>query len=185
MNVKEAIVSRRSVRSFCNEYISAEILKEICETSRLYASGANRQPIRFGILNDKVICEAVFEHVRWAAYTPEYEVLPNCQPPAYILLLADIAVNSNPQYDAGAASTNIMLLAKEKGLDTCCIGSFSREHIVEILGIDTERYQPLYLIAIGKSEQKNEIKDMEDTVKYTFEEGRFIVPKHNAEDIYF
>jgi len=184
MEVKEAIVNRRTVRSFCDEHISTEILKEICETARLYASAANLQPIRFSLINDKPICKEVFEHVRLAGYTPDYKVLPTNEPPAYILLLTDTQVNNNPQFDAGAAATNIMLLAKGKGLDTCCIGNFFKEHVARILGIDTERYALLYLIAIGKSEQRNEIKDMVDTVKYTFEEGHFIVPKRNSEKIY-
>ena len=184
MNVKEAIITRRTVRSFCNDHISSEILKEICETSRLYASAANLQPIRFCIINDSLVCKEVFRHVRLAGYIPGYEVLPQNEPPAYILLLTETQVSSNPQFDAGAAATNIMLLAKENGMDTCCIGNFSRDQITEILEIDTERYKPLHLIAIGKSEQKNEIKSMTDTVKYTFEEEHFIVPKRNPEEIF-
>ena len=111
MNIKEAIVSRRTVRSFCDEHISTEILKEICDDARLYASGGNLQPIRFGIINDSGICKTIFEHVRLAAYTPDYKVLPQHQPPAYILLLTELCVHNNPQFDAGAAATNIMLLA--------------------------------------------------------------------------
>jgi len=184
MNVKEAITTRRTVRSFRDEHISSEILKEICETSRLYASAANLQPVRFSIINDSSVCKEVFEHVRLAGYTPDYKVLPENEPPAYILLSSELQAGAHLLFDVGAAATNIMLLAKEYGMDTCCIGNFSKENIAEILHIDLEKYRPLYLIAIGKSDQKNEIKNMSDTVKYTYEDGHFIVPKRNSEDIF-
>ena len=184
MDIKEAIVNRRSVRSFCDEYISSEILKEICKTSRLYASAANLQPIRFSIINDRLRCKEVFRHIHLAGYIWDYKVLPQNEPPAYILLSTELKVSKNPQFDAGAAATNIMLLAKEYGMDTCCIGNFSKEDIATILEIDLETYRPMYLIAIGKSTQKNEIISMSDTVKYTLEEGRFLVPKRDWENIF-
>lgn len=184
MNIKEAIETRRTVRSFRDEHVDSEILKEICETARLYASAANLQPVRFSIINDSSVCKEVFRHVRLAGYTPDYKVLPQNEPPAYILLSSDQQAGAHLLFDVGAAATNIMLLAKEYGMDTCCIGNFSKESIAEILGIDMEAYRPLYLIAIGQSEQKNEITSMSDTVKYTFEDGRFIVPKRDSEDIF-
>ena len=184
MDIKEAIVSRRTVRSFCNESISSEMLKDICETSRLYASAANLQPIRISIINDHLLCKEVFQHIYLAGYISDYKVLPQNEPPAYILLSTELQVSKNPQFDAGAAATNIMLLAKEYGMDTCCIGNFSKEDIAEILHIDLEKFKPMYLISIGKSTQRNEIKSMSDTVKYTFEEGRFIVPKRDLKDIF-
>lgn len=184
MNIKEAIATRRTVRSFCDEQVSLDVLQEICEASRLYASAANLQPIRFRIMNDNVTCKEVFQHVRLAGYTPDYKVLPQNEPPAYILLSTELKVSQSPLFDAGAAATNIMLLAKSYGMDTCCIGNFSKEKVAEILGIDLEIYRPLYLIAIGKSEQNNVIENRSDTVKYTYEDGRFVVPKRNSKDIF-
>ena len=183
MNVTEAILSRRTVRSFLQEAIETETLTTICEISRLYASGANLQPIRIKIVNDKDLCEKIFPHTRWAGYTPDYEILPENRPTAYILLLADGGISRNPQFDAGAISTNIMLLAKEYGLDTCCIGSFDRKDVSEILQIDIEKYQPLYLIAFGKGTQDNRIEPVVDGIKYRYEDGKFIVPKYNLSDI--
>lgn len=183
MNVKEAIISRRTVRSFSQEAIETETLTAICETSRLYASGANLQPIRLKIVNNKELCAKIFPHTRWAGYTPDYEILPENQPAAYIMLLADREVSQNPQFDAGAISTNMMLLAKEYGLDTCCIGSFDRKDVSDILQIDTEKYQPLYLIAFGKGTQDNQTEPVSEGIKYRYEDGRFIVPKYNLSDI--
>lgn len=184
MDIREAITARRTVRSFCPEHIDRATLEEICVISRLYASAANLQPVRYSIINEKMVCKEVFKHLRLAGYTPDYQVLPENEPPAYILLSTELKVSPNPQFDVGAAATNIMLLAQVHGLDTCCIGNFSKEKVSELLGIDAEVYQPLYLIAIGKSNQKNEIKNMSDTIKYTFEENHFIVPKRNPEDIF-
>lgn len=183
MNVKDAILSRRTVRSFSQEAIETEMLTTICEISRLYASGANLQPIRLKIVNDKELCAKIFPHTRWAGYTPDYEMPPHNRPTAYILLLSDREINPNPQFDAGAISTNMMLLAKEYGLDTCCIGSFDRKEVSDILQIDTGKYQPLYLIAFGKGTQDNRIEPVSDGIKYRYEDGRFIVPKYILSDI--
>ena len=51
MDIKDAIINRRTVRAFCPEHIETDILIEICNSSRLYASSANLQPIRFKIIN--------------------------------------------------------------------------------------------------------------------------------------
>lgn len=183
MDVKEAILSRRTVRAFSQEAIEMETLLTICEISRFYASGANLQPIRLKIVNDKELCEKIFPHTRWAGYTPDYEILPGNRPTAYIFLLAERAVSQNPQFDAGAISTNMMLLAKEYGLDTCCIGSFDRKEVSDILQVDNEKYQPLYLIALGKGIQDNQIEPVSDGIKYRYEDGRFIVPKYSLSEL--
>lgn len=129
MNITEASTNRRTVRSFYDDTIAETVLREICEVSRLYASSANLQPIRFKIVNDKAICDAIFQYVHLAGYIPDYRVTSDEQPPAYILLLTKKNISENPQFDAGAAATNIMLLAKEHKMDTCCIDNFSKKRL--------------------------------------------------------
>ena len=183
MHVREAIVNRRTVRSFCQKPVSTELLTEICGLARLYANGGNLQPICFQIINNQEICSVIFSNIYLAAYLPEYRIGRDEQPPAYIAILTDRTVSEEPQFEAGAASTNIMLLAKEKGLDTCCIGNFKRDELARILHVNTDKYKLMYLLGVGKSEQRNTIESMKDTVKYRYEGGKFIVPKRNISDV--
>ena len=183
MNIKDAITNRRTVRAFRPEHIETEILLEICNLSRLYASSAKLQPIRFKIINSKELCDAIFPNIKLAAYIQDYNVPENNQPPAYILLLTENNISSNPQFDLGAVATNIMLLSIEYGLDTCCIGNFSKEKTSLLLDIDTKRYKPMYLIAIGKGTQDNKIFPFTDKIEYEYKDGAFVVPKYDISDL--
>lgn len=183
MNVRDAIINRRTVREFSSERIDTKILYDICELSRLYASSANLQPVRFKIINSEDKCEEIFSNIKLAAYIPNFSVSKEKQPNAYILLLTDKNICSNPQFDLGAAATNIMLLSKEYDLDTCCIGNFSKEIISSILHIDTNRYEPMYLMAIGKRAQDNRICPFTDKIEYEYVDGTFIVPKRDISDL--
>jgi len=183
MDIKDAILNRRTVRAFRPEHIATDVLIEICNSSRLYASSANLQPIRFKIINSKELCDAIFPNIKLAAYIQDYNVPENNQPPAYILLLTEKNISLNPQFDLGAVATNIMLLSKEYGLDTCCIGNFSKENISLLLDVDSKRYKPMYLIAIGKGTQENKICSFTDKIEYEYKDGAFIVPKYDISDL--
>ncbi|QLB21213.1 nitroreductase [Vespertiliibacter pulmonis] len=53
--------------------------------------------------------------------------------------------------DTSLSAMQLMLVAKEKGYDTHAIGIFDREEVLEKLAVDSERYVPVMLIAIGKA----------------------------------
>lgn len=53
--------------------------------------------------------------------------------------------------DTSLATMQLMLIAKDKGYDTHAIGIFDREGVMEVLDVDSERYAPVMLIAIGKA----------------------------------
>ncbi len=53
--------------------------------------------------------------------------------------------------DTSLAAMQLMLIAKDKGYDTHAIGIFDRKAVLEILAVDSERYTPVMLLAIGKA----------------------------------
>ena len=53
--------------------------------------------------------------------------------------------------DTSLAAMQLMLIAKERGYDTHAIGIFDRQQVLERLEIDTERYVPVMLLAIGRA----------------------------------
>lgn len=53
--------------------------------------------------------------------------------------------------DTALASMQLMLIAKDKGYDTHAIGIFDRQEVLDILEVDSERYAPVMLLAIGKA----------------------------------
>src|SRR5699024_2528244 len=54
--------------------------------------------------------------------------------------------------DGGLVAMQLMLVARAHGYDTCPIGGFEKDKIVEALGMDKERYIPVMLVSIGKAD---------------------------------
>lgn len=183
MTVSEAVKQRRTVRAFENRPVDQNILLSICDDARLYACSANLQPIRFKVVSAPAESGAIFPLIRLAGYIPGYALEEKEQPPAYILVATEDANSKNWQFEAGAVCTSIMLLAKEQGLETCCIGNFDRKKVATLLGMDTSRYSLLYLIAIGPSSQQNRICPVTEGIKYAYENGTFTVPKYDLSEI--
>ncbi|WGE50911.1 nitroreductase family protein [Actinobacillus equuli subsp. haemolyticus] len=53
--------------------------------------------------------------------------------------------------DTSLAAMQFMLIAKDKGYDTHAIGVFDRPAVLDALEVDTDRYLPVMLLAIGKA----------------------------------
>ena len=54
-------------------------------------------------------------------------------------------------FDAGLVSMQLMLIAKNRGLDTITMGGFDKAAFAKNFNVD-KRYMPIVLIAIGKAE---------------------------------
>ena len=183
MNTFDAMHLRRSIRKFRPDPVSAACLREIVEVSRLYPSGGNLQPIRFAVVTEQPLADAIFADLRWAMYLPDYKIAENERPTAYIILLRDDSIRQKCDYDVGAASTMVMLAAVEKGLSTCPIGNFNASKLTELLNLP-DNLQPELVIAMGYPAQESHIVPMEDTFRYTQDDtGNFLVPKRNTEDV--
>ena len=182
MDVKNAIIKRRTIRRFLQTPLSKDVLCELVDLSRLYASGGNLQPIRFVAVLDEQKRNAVFNTLRWAAYLPGFEISESQRPTAYVILTCDAQVKRNCQFDLGAAATTLMLAAEDYGIATCCLASFDREKIMEQFDMTNE--EPLLVIAMGYPAQESKAVDFVDNVKYyENEEGCLCVPKRTLEDI--
>lgn len=53
--------------------------------------------------------------------------------------------------DSGLVAMQLMHVAREYGYDTCPIGGFRHEKIADALGIDHNRYKPVFILSIGKA----------------------------------
>lgn len=64
--------------------------------------------------------------------------------------------------DAGMIVMNFMLAARNRGYDTCPIGGFDKDSIMEVVNITDSRYFPILLISIGKAEEEGHAKQRLD-----------------------
>ena len=183
MNVKDAIVSRRTKRKYKNQGVSRDLLETLVEYARFTPTGANLQPLKYAII-DGDLSKKVFPLTKWSGYHPEDAPGEAEQPPCYIAILGDPEIKANGQFgvDAGAAGMLISLLAEELGLSTCWIGSIDKKEIKKLMKLD-EKYELLYLIAVGYSDQKADFCDACGDIKYFMEKDVLTVPKRTKEEI--
>ncbi len=183
MKVYDAIMSRRTIRKFAQDKIEDSTLLKLVDCARMAAYGANLQPLKFAVINDERT-DSIFPLTKWAGYIPGYKMEDNERPTAYIALLGDKEIKSNDMgVDAGAAATNIMLAAQELGIGTCWLGSINRGKIKDMLKI-SERYELLYLIALGYPAQESVAYISDETVKYHIDENGVVnVPKKSIEEV--
>ena len=183
MEVRNAILRRRSIRRFTQQPVSPEMLTELVSLARLYASGANLQPIRFLGITEEPLRSKVFSLLRWAAYLPGYEILPENRPTAYLVLTCEASKKNSCRFDLGAASTTLMLAAEGEGIGTCCLASFDREKLMALLNIP-EDTEPLLVIALGYPAQESRAVPYDGSIKY-YEEApnHLCVPKFSTEEV--
>ena len=78
----------------------------------------------------------------------------------------------------------MMLGAWDEGIGSCWIGSLDRGKILNILGISNEKYDLVYLLALGYPAQESRAIEMSDSVKYFEDENHIInVPKKTVKDV--
>jgi nitroreductase len=184
MNVYDAILSRRSIRRFKQKPIPLEILKKFVNGARLAPSAANFQPLEFIIVNDKVLCNKVFETLGWAAYIkPTWAPSKNEKPVAYIIMLIN---NQNDKYsirDVSLASENIVLAAEEEKIGSCIMLNVDRNKIRNIFKMPDSIIIDS-VIALGYKAENPIVVNFIDSVKYWKDENEVLhVPKRKLEDI--
>ncbi|MDD6736250.1 MAG: nitroreductase family protein [Clostridiales bacterium] len=184
MDIFKAIYSRRTIRKFRPVPVSRNILYKLIDCARLAPSAANRQPIKYAVIDGEELNSAVFPLTKWAGYKPEAGPLSHERPPAYIAVLGDDSISRGTQEnDAGLAMSAICLAATGEGLGSCILGAIDRDRIGSILNLPKNLHL-LYLIAIGYPAQESTSAEMKDgDCKYYLENGRVYVPKRPLEDI--
>lgn len=183
MNIQTAIENRRTIRKFKQTAIPEKTLLKLIDLARLHASGANLQPIRYGVVCEQPMVGQVFPYLRWAAYLPEYKIEKQQQPPAYLLILQEESRRAAHQFDVGAAATTIMLAALEEDLDTCCLGSIDRKALKTLLRLPENLYLEL-VIAIGYADEESRAVPYEGSIQYYEEKpGKICVPKYGMKDV--
>lgn len=185
--IKELIKKSRSYRRFYGEKeITAEQLEELVDLARLSPSGANRQPLKYILVNSPDKNKKVYSTLGWAGYLKDWDGPVEAErPTGYIILLRDKTIQKTPSMDEGIAAQSIFLGAADMGLGGCYIGSFKREQLNEILGI-TEEFEIALVIALGYPKEEVVIEKMKDDgdVKYWRDENQVHhVPKRNLEEI--
>lgn len=186
--LKDLVKKCRSYRRFYEDTpISREELEEMVDTARLTASTANSQALKYRLVDSPEECDRLFPCLAWAGALKDWNGPEKGeQPSAYIVILCDLALGKNKQWDEGIAAQTILLAATEMGYGGCMIGSCRRSEILSILQLEPEKYSVGLVLALGKPKEEVHIvpvKEDGNTAYYRDENQVHYVPKRGLGDI--
>ena len=184
--LKDLILKNRSYRRFHQEVtIPADDLHDMIDNARLSASGANRQPLKYMVLNEAGSCKKIFPLLAWAGYLKDWDGPEEGErPSAYIIQLHDTEVATGYFCDDGIAAQSILLTAVEKGFGGCIIASVKREALSTLLGLP-HTLKILHVLALGKPKEKVVIDTVRNgDIRYWRDEHQVHhVPKRGLEEV--
>jgi len=186
MAIEPLIRATRSCRRFRQtEAIAADTLRRLVDLARLGGSARNLQPLKFLTVNEAAKNAAIFPHLGWAGYLPEWPgPREGERPAAYIVCLLDTRITDSAECDLGIATQNILLGATELGLAGCRIGSISGK-LHSLLGL-ANHLKILLVIALGKPDEEVVLEEVgpNNDVRYWHDSTRgHHVPKRRLADI--
>jgi len=159
MSSIDYILTRRSIRRYETKDVPQNVLKQILEAGRQAPSAANRQPVRFVVVNDrdllKVLCDTLF--TRFVKYAPL--AIVGCAD-VKSLLTGKWAV-----VDATIAMENMVIAAWTLGVGSCWIGACNEEEVKRLLKIP-DKWKIVALVTLGypaeqpKPRKKKSLEEM-------------------------
>lgn len=151
MDVLEALFTRRSIRRFTPEPVSAEDLKLVMKAAMCAPSAHNKQPWHFIVVRDEAQREAIAQRHPYAKMAAEA--------PVVIVVCANPEEAKEPgfwQQDCTAALENILVAARGLDLGTVWCGLYPVEDRVqpirELLGVPAH-INMLGLVVMGHPAQ--------------------------------
>ena len=117
MDMMEFLRTRRTYRRFEQRPVAPEILQECVDAARIASCGANRQTVKYIIVQSLEAVAAVQPLVHWAAYLPREQGNPKADevPTAFIAVLQDENLPGANDMDAGLALGSLTAAAWAHG----------------------------------------------------------------------
>ena len=150
MDVFEAIKERRSIRSFTEENVSDEAVKQLIDAARWAPSAGNTQPLELVVVRDPEIKQ----RLTVAAFN---QALIKKAPVVFVVCTD--TTRSKKGYgsrgeqlysiqDTAASTENILLTAHELGLATCWVGAFNEKDVAKAINAP-KKTKPVAIIPVG------------------------------------
>ena len=186
MEMMEFLRSRRTYRRFEQRPVAPEILTEAVDAARIASCGANRQTVRYIILQSAEAVASVQPLVHWAAYLPPEQGAPKADevPTAFIAVLQDDNLPGASDVDVGLALGSLTAAAWAHGVGSCIMGAIDRPAISKLLQLP-EGVRLCYMIALGYPTHESHLVEMQNgNVKYYLDPDRnYCVPKRSMEEV--
>ena len=187
-DVLEFLRTRRTYRRFWPKPVPEAVLRACIEAARIVSCGANRQTLKYAVIETPAAVAAVNQLVRWAAYLPPDQGRPAAgqTPTAFPAVFQAESLTGVNDTDAGLALGSITAAAWGYGVGSCIMGAIDREQIKALLGLaDQDRLRLHSVVALGYPKHESRVVPMENgSVRYYLDENRdYCVPKRPEEEI--
>ena len=187
MDMLEFLRTRRTYRRFEQRPVAPEILTEAVDAARIASCGANRQTVRYIVVQSADAVAAVQPLVHWAAYLPpeQGQPKPDELPTAFIAVLQDDNLPGASDVDVGLALGSLTAAAWAHGVGSCIMGAIDAPAIAKILDLP-DGYSIRMMIALGKPACESHIVDVPENgeLKYYVDENRnYYVPKRSTDEL--
>lgn len=164
MELKEALLKRRSVRKFTEEAISEEHIEELLHAAMSGPSACNRKPWEFYVITNPEVLEKLRAASKFSKMqAPLAIVVCGNLAHALPLQMADYWIQ-----DCSAATENILLRATDLGLGAVWCGIHpqrrAEKKVAEILELSNKEI-PLNLIWLGHPAEEPEARDQYEEKK--------------------
>lgn len=184
----EFLASRRTYRRFAQRPVPQEVVENILQAARLASSAANRQPLKFVVVQTPQAVAAVNALVRWAGYLPREIGTPTAEecPTLYVALLQDTALSPGSDTDAGLALANMTAAAWAAGVGSCIMQAIDKPQLCALFGLP-EQLSLHSVTAFGYPAHRAQVVEMQNgDVKYYVDSARdYYVPKRSVGELVF
>lgn len=144
------------------------------------------QPLEYIIADDEQILPQIFDCLRWARYIrPEGTPPPGHRPKAYIIILTnnERILKGWELCDVGLATENMILVALEEGIGTCCLGWCDHKKLRALLNVP-ENYTISLTLALGYPDEIPVVEEFKDSVEYWKDKDKVLhVPKKKLKEV--
>ena len=146
----EAILKRKSIRSFTDEPVADEIIEAVLRAGQRAPSGKNNQPWCFVIVKDKDTRMVIAGETHYGSIV------------AHAPVIIPVFIDRQNVYDTlkdhqaiGACLENMLLAAQALGLGAVWLGEIlkNKEAVRKHLGLE-KRYELMAVLAIGHPKEK-------------------------------
>ena len=156
------------------------------DAARIASCGANRQTVKYIIVQSPEAVAAVQPLVHWAAYLPpeQGQPKPDELPTAFIAVLQDDNLPGASDVDVGLALGSLTAAAWAHGVGSCIMGAIDRPALTKLLALP-DGVRLCYMVALGYPTHASKLVEMQDgSVKYYLDENRgYCVPKRSMDEV--
>lgn len=167
MDCLDAIMTRRSVRTYTDEPVADEQVEALLRAAMAAPSAGNKQSWRFVVVRDEEM------RARLAATSKFAGMLPSAQ--VAIVVCGDTGVELNPGNwvtDCSAAMQNALLAAHALGLGAVWLGVYPRDErmraVSDLLGLP-DGVLPLSMVSLGQPADSPRAVDRYDSARVHYE----------------